>query len=311
MELKYIPNHRSYAMDLVDYAPKHGFMFVVEFEFNDAQSTQFNKVFTSLVQSTTLPNFKVDNEAVNMYGFRTHVAKTATWDPVKMTFLDDIKNHTFRAAVRLLNKMSPITNIVGSPELFEIQQNTELTGNVKQTKTVEDGTYSVNAYAGILGPSQVDLTSGAAGQYDVGILRSIRIWHVFNFGKAVNKYTLYNPKIVEIQFDELQMGVNVPEGHKVEMVFEYDTATFEPDISPTTANLPELVQGMTMQMVKRQSDVKGVNLSDQIQQNSAVNSFVGITPNVKSSIPNSLKIPIPPSIAVSDYVNSAIDGLFG
>lgn len=302
MEPLYKPNERSYAMDLVKYAPKHKFMFVVEFEFNESQNSQFNKVFTSLVRSCDRPSFKVDTEPVNLYGYLTEVVKTSTWQPIKMSFTDDVQNHSMRTLVRFINKMNPISNIAGSPELYEIMQLTDAQPKL-QNKKDGDGTYKAMAYAGMSGPPQTSYAAGAAGENDVGILRSIRIWHVFRFGEKINKYTLYNPRITEMNLDALSM--EEADGCKIDFTISYDAATFDLDLSPSDVNLPELVPGMTMQMVRRTSG--GTQSTATNVANAGGTAFTLIPGSAKT--PTVFNAPASSPYKAIPAVNTLTDGL--
>jgi hypothetical protein len=100
-----------YAMDLVAHAPKHKFMFVVSVIFEDGYTQGLSKVdFAFVVHDSTRPSVKFKTRDVNYYNYRTHTVTKTEFDPMKMTFYDDLTNNVTEFMTAYMNIMSPITN---------------------------------------------------------------------------------------------------------------------------------------------------------------------------------------------------------
>lgn len=110
-----------YAMLLAsDFAPKFKFMFVVEFEFSPDVVTALGPGFASnltkkaafLVKSASRPTYTVEYEDVNLYGYKTGVAKTTRYEPVTFAFYDDNKDHILNFFETITRMLIPQTTMV-------------------------------------------------------------------------------------------------------------------------------------------------------------------------------------------------------
>ncbi len=103
------------ATDLIAFAPKYKFLFVVQFEFDPAFGGVLSKNFgidpAFVVQTTTRPSVEFEYEDVNMYNFRTKVARKAMYQPITMKFYDDDGNNAFQLYTTYLKLLSPIANL--------------------------------------------------------------------------------------------------------------------------------------------------------------------------------------------------------
>lgn len=203
-----------YAMDLLAYAPKQNFMFMVEFifqpdykdlGFEHSDQTQTIK-FQYLCRSFQRPDVTVEYEDVNMYNFRTKVAKKLTYAPVMMKLYDDNKNSTMEFAEKYLKAMSPIANI--APDASGMME------------------YHGQNYGQGYKPRSGPTLPGGSGSYgglvnnNSTILRLINVYHVFAFGRKVNSYTLINPKIQRMVMSDFSMEEQEPASLELELSYD-------------------------------------------------------------------------------------------
>lgn len=212
-----------YAMDLLAYAPKHNFMFMVEFVFqpdyadlgfDNADKAQTIK-FQYLCRSFQRPDITIEYEDVNMYNFRTKVAKKVTYAPVMVKMYDDIKNSTMEFAEKYLKAMSPIANVAPeSSGLMEYHgQNYGKGYKPRSGPTLPGGTGSLG---GLINNNNT-------------ILRLVNVYHVFAFGKKVNSYTLINPKIQRMVMSDFSMEEQ--EAATLELELSYDSYYIQTNVT--------------------------------------------------------------------------------
>jgi hypothetical protein len=239
----------NYATDLIKYAPKYKFLFVVEFEFDP----EFQEVLKKgpgidpafVIKSTTRPTVDFEYEDINMYNFRTKVAKKTVYQPITMKFLDDDRNNAFQFYTTYLKLISPIANID-----VELQQQAPLNAYnlVGGGMGFESGNSPISAsWPNTLG----QLYAGSLGAYGStgirNILRRISIYHVYRAGTLMNQMHFYNPKITKMDLDDLDMASS--EGTEVSLTFSYDSVFIAPGIqvfnqdAPTRHNLHDLTTG--------------------------------------------------------------------
>lgn len=96
---------RLYRQDgLYKYSPKAGWMYYVTFQINPAIKDYLdpswymrcvtNNVIGQLVKSADLPKYSVTTETVNQYNRKTQVATKLEYQPISITFHDDMGNAT-------------------------------------------------------------------------------------------------------------------------------------------------------------------------------------------------------------------------
>jgi hypothetical protein len=219
----------NYATDLIKFAPKYKFLFVVQFEFDPA----FNDIIGKhggridpafVVKSTTRPNIDFEYEDVNMYNFRTKVAKKTTYQPITMKFLDDDRNNAFQFYTTYLKLLSPIANVDAELSKVDPLQAYDIAGG---GMGFENGGNPINAswrsegqfYAGSLGT--FGNSAATNGPETRNILRRISIFHVYRQGTLMNVMHFYNPKISKMELDDLDMASS--EGTEVSFTFNYDS----------------------------------------------------------------------------------------
>lgn len=222
----------NYATDLIKFAPKYKFLFVVEFQFDPVFQKIIGKQGGTIdpafvIKSTTRPAVDFEYEDVNMYNFRTKVARKTMYQPICMKFLDDDRNNALQFYNLYLKLISPIANL--NAEVVQMDPLTvyDLAGG---GMGFESSTAPIN---GSWAPPTVGHlyagSMGAFGNADTrNILRRISIYHVYRAGTLMNQMHFYNPKITKLELDDLDMASS--EGAEVSLTFSYDSVYIEPGV---------------------------------------------------------------------------------
>jgi hypothetical protein len=248
-----------YAIDLILRAPKYKFLFVVQVTFNEAYTGMGALDFAFVIKNTTRPNLKYQMSDINYYNFRTkHVTRTE-FDEMKMSFHEDTgtgKSGTTSAlsrsegeqgnnALRFYNTYMratvPITNYSEHIELsLAEQQGMDFAAMNSPVNT--DANTRAYKYAASSGP----LMSNRANSDPRNIIREVRLFHVYNYGKSMNVYKFFNPRITSLSLDDLDMS-NSTEGTEVSMAFNFDSVYIDTGVpmDSTKYNLAQLQGGAT------------------------------------------------------------------
>jgi hypothetical protein len=216
-----------YAVDLIERAPKYKFLFVVEFIYNPTyQNLMRDHAF--VVKQCDRPNVSFVYEDINLYNYRTKSIKHAEYQPINMRFYDDDKNTAMSFYEHYLKVMSPIANIPLTETVIDsLGTRGQDFVNGINNNTVENrvinpafpsGDFSNSAfvnthkYASSIGPLMNNTKD---------ILKAVNLYHIYDSGKRMNVYTFVNPKITELQLDELDMSIG-SEGNEVSLTMAYD-----------------------------------------------------------------------------------------
>lgn len=215
-----------YARELIRYAPKHKFMFVVDVEFSPPYKEwdPYGDGMAFVVKRSTRPQVEFEYEEVNMYNFWTKVPKRTMFQPVTVTFYDDNKNYAQLFHTAYLRAMSPITNLrfeqkVQGSGYYE--DNSMNFANELRGGTFADGDPATRGYSASL---------GALNDNAKTVLNEIRLFHLFDYGRLANIYHFYNPKINSFTPDDLNMA-ETGDGNEMEFNFSYDGLFVEPGYS--------------------------------------------------------------------------------
>ena len=141
--------------------------------------------------------------------------------------------------------MSPITNMgsddatgLVNPEQLGMDFTNMLksqttTAGTLQSQALIEGSLPSNNYTGSVGPLIGDASK---------ILKSVRIFHVYDGGRQMNVFQFLNPRITEMTLDDLDMSTS--EGNEVNIKFNYDSVYIHTGIpanqSPFTDNASAL-----------------------------------------------------------------------
>lgn len=192
-------------------APKVGFLFNVVFNFNPPGESilggAVNKSITSLCKTAELPKFNLEFETLNKYNKKEVVPKKLQYEPVTLTFHDDVKN-TIRDLWIVYNQ-------------YYIADS-KITKEAWATDDTYLNTWSFNRY-------------GLDQGLDVKEKKFLSTVDIYSMGNnRFTKYSLINPLIVSFDFDRYDYS----EGAKTmetQVRLEYESVLyFEGDTSNVT-----------------------------------------------------------------------------
>lgn len=201
------PRYTPYAMDLFRLAPKHKFLFVCEFIFNEGyqdigQGKTHKNEFALVIKDFESPKIKYEYEDnVNYYNFRTKIVKRITHDPLNIRFLDDRQNISMKFFHEYLKATHPVTSV--APESADFYEDNGMNWNSPMN----------SASSGVL---LDDLRT---------IIKEIKVYHLYDFGAYMNIYHFTNPKILDINLDSWTMQES--EGREISASFGYDATYIE------------------------------------------------------------------------------------
>lgn len=241
----------KYAADLIKYAPKHRFMFKVEFKFdpayvNELMTGRDNNAFTFLVKSIDRPKVEFVYEDVNYYNFRTKVLKEIRHEPLSMTFIDDIGNNVTSFFNAYRKSFSPISR-GNFPTGFSVKT-AQINGMNFSDPEMENQADS--ASRGVLKP----------GVYNP--LQSIIIRQIFAHGTRMCEYTFHNPRISRFDFDEVNHETG--EGNGLSVQFDYD-ALYVSNTLQTNGRTPGPEYAGTDILGNRPGTAKEISTADKVK----------------------------------------------
>lgn len=213
-----------YAVDLIARAPKYKFLFVVQFVPEAGYSPLGGQAYGPLdmafvVKRSTRPNLRYQSEDVNYYNFRTKVITRTEFEEMTMSFHDDTMNFGTQFYKSYMQAMTPITNLE------------TVDSNLMESSGMNFG--ATQTYNQIL--DQIPADVGAASHGTLAddakqIFKEIVLYHLFDNGNRMNVYRFFNPRINQLQLDDLDMSVGT-EGSEISMSFVYDSVFIDPDVS--------------------------------------------------------------------------------
>jgi hypothetical protein len=241
----------AYATDLTRWenTHKHKFLFVVEVVFDNKYSAIVDRTrFALLAQTASRPKVKFEHQEYNSYGVRKGVLTKTTFEPITLSFIDDNDNSVMQFFTNTTRLMSPVTNIDNSnaAEYNQYAFNKTGTGTLTdinvtssgiQIQENNQGTHRPNKYAQSAGyPGGSNTRSGPNSP--TSIFRSVKIHHVHLFGEGVNTFDFKNPRLLSMDFDDLDMAAsNDIALLKVQFGYDYLTS----NTSKMTAEISKLV----------------------------------------------------------------------
>ncbi len=207
-----------YAIDLIQYAPKYKFLFIVQI----TMATGYESLAHSgnhlafVVKNSTRPNVNIDHEEVNMYNFWTRVPKRTVYEPITMRFYDDNKNIGHLFYTSYLRSISPISKLGGMGKAGVLS--VEYLQSISMNKNDPTGAVQSAASLSIL---EGDITS---------MITEIKLFHIYDYGRSMNVYHFHHPKFLSMNLDELDVAENGG-GNEIELQFAYDALHITPDYS--------------------------------------------------------------------------------
>ena len=182
-------------------APKLKFIFTVEFGFrgiNPHKGTKDLQTIEYDLKSATRPNISVNQEDVNYYNYRTKVATRVSFGTVRLSMYEDSLNVANGLIWDYIKAISPITR---QPQL------------------------SISTEGESVSPDTAS-TIGPLTDTD-GPIAWMKVHHHYtqNGQNKVTTYTYGNPKIENVDIDELDMSSN--EASTVNITFTVDSVNVE------------------------------------------------------------------------------------
>ena len=210
-----------YAMDLIQQGVKFKFLFVVEFQFYTEYQDLLSVAPTFVVKTADRPSVTYEYEDINMYNFRTKVAKKSTFTPINMTFHDDEQNRSVAFYNAMQRLMTPITNHVNAA--------------VYEQSGMDFHDFSHDIAGKDAGTQGIDMMDHAASigaliGSNTSIIQSINLYHVYHGGSKVNEYRFMNPRVLNMSLD----GMDMSDGgtSELKMEFAYDNVEISNYVSP-------------------------------------------------------------------------------
>jgi len=222
VETQRFPKH--FASHLAEnHQPKFKFMFMVEFVFHPeyqhlmTSERGVKSGFEFVVKNSSRPNVSFEYEEINMYNYWTKIPKRTVYEPMTMRFYDDIQNNAGTFYTNYMRAMSPIANegMDGNAMLPQHYQERSLTANTISRTAVPNNT---------IGGASLGSLNGDASN----ILLEVKLYHLYDWGKLLNVYHMYNPKITNLNLDDVDMAESGA-GSELEIQFSYDGLYVEPN----------------------------------------------------------------------------------
>lgn len=225
-----------YARDLIAYAPKYKYLFIVEFLYTTPYQTAKTNNHAFVVKTSTRPHISFEYEDVNYYNYRTKVPKKTMYEPMSMRFYDDDLNQAMLFYAFYLNVHSPISNNAKGV------MDSSVVG-VYETAGMD---FENRASTGVIGGGSVETTFSSAsfgplsGNEKV-LLRAIKLYHIYRQGRLVNTYLFRNPQITSMELDDVDMSEGST-GCEVTFNFSYDSVLIISGSPITRGNKKELIE---------------------------------------------------------------------
>jgi hypothetical protein len=207
-------NTSPYAMDLINYAPKHRFLFKVIFDTYDNQT--FSNLFSNgrndfqyIIRHIDKPTISFEYEDVNYYNFRTKVLKFIRHDALSMTVIDDINNNFYDFFRGYIHAHSPISRTWNASESYAAMKRNGF------------------AFSGGSSNAPDSAIRGLLANNNVNILKSIRLFQYFAHGTKMNEFKFINPRIIDFNFEETNHEGN-DQGNHCTIRFDYDSLVMAP-----------------------------------------------------------------------------------
>ena len=189
-----ISSPEFFASIMNDYSPKLNFCYIVNIILYDEYQLDVPTNFAFLIKKFDKPKTSVEYDDVYMYNFKTQVPKRTNFSPVHFETHNDYKSESLNFIVSYLRRICPIFS----------QSNFKLFESNGMTFENSSGSYHLNT-----------------NNNNTNVIQQIDIYDVYNGNKTMDVYSLYNPKISDIGFNDWNMeDVNGTSTIIVELVYD-------------------------------------------------------------------------------------------
>lgn len=200
--------------------PKYKFQFIVDIILAPELQGSVDKPvhnFTFLATEVDRPTIKYAMDEVNSYNFRFQVPKKMSFDPVKMILIDDNANDAMQLVMSVIRSVSPILNS------FKTAADIEAGEGIRFTEQNAYLNKTNNGYLASVGPIQgADIWMGGGVSDTTSPISAIVVYQLYDKSGFVNVYEYVNPKIAEVQFDNLSMTDTANQVNQIQLSFVYD-----------------------------------------------------------------------------------------
>lgn len=218
----------AYALDLIARAPKHKFMFVVQFVPAAGYESIRDLDIAFMVHESTRPNIRYQMEDINFYNFRSKIITKTEFEPMTMKFYDDIRNDAGRFHAAVLKAQTPVANF---PTYNEFNTGFGAPEDKGTLYDLTSGAIDGVSFQGRRGTASFgplnDIPGSTTG--NITLFSEIILYHLFDAGRTLNVYRCYNPRITDLKLDDLSMAESAATG--VELSFAYDTVFIHTNVS--------------------------------------------------------------------------------
>ncbi|TFH11184.1 MAG: hypothetical protein E4H14_01130 [Candidatus Thorarchaeota archaeon] len=219
-----------YALDLIARAPKHKFMFIVQFvPKNGYESLQdLNAAF--MVFESSRPDIRYQMEDINYYNFRSKIITKTEFEPMNMKLYDDNLNAAGKFHAAILKALTPIANYPTPAEFSS-----------PEFEGMDFANTSAPPITGVTFPGRkYSASTNNLLNSNTTIFNEIILYHLFDAGRVLNVYRFYNPRISNLKLDDLTMTESAVTS--VDLTFAYDTVYIDTDVPFNGTNLGRSAQ---------------------------------------------------------------------
>lgn len=208
------------------HAPKTKFLFVVQFEFHPELISGSNNPYNLrtiaydaafLIKTASRPNYNIEYEDVNMYNYRTKIAKALKYENNTFVLYDDNRAHVhkfFTAITRILN---PISNMSRGQAIYNEGDQFDIINGTDASQSTPSDTTAITDYYNFRAGSVAALN---VQQMPFNIFKQINLYHVYDYGKKCTVYQYIDPQIARFQLSNMDMADSEPAD--ITMEFSYN-----------------------------------------------------------------------------------------
>lgn len=200
-------NTNQYAQDLINYQPKHRFLFKVLFEVDPSLSLielPNKNDFQYIIKEIDKPTLSFEYEEVNYYNFRTKVLKKINHEALSITVIDDISDAFYKFFMNYLNAYCPAARTWSSSNDVYAMQRGGFNFSDAQSQNPFDSAIRGELPNGIINP-----------------FKNIRVQQFASQGMILNEYNFVNPRILDFNFEQLSHEGG-DAGNHCTIRFDYD-----------------------------------------------------------------------------------------
>lgn len=216
--------------------PKFKFMFFVSMELNSDFIHAFGDKWPEgemwwFIKQSSRPSVTYDYEEVNMYNFHQKVLKRATFDTMSMQMYDDLYDASHSFWTTYLRIQSPVTGQVATFSVGDTTDFLEESGmnwydpklSTAQGSTLDQIRSNKGELARKTSVLRNSASTGAlpGGNQHKQIIKTIKVYHIIDWGRKYVVYNFINPRLTEIKLDELNWETSDP--NVIDISFDYDT----------------------------------------------------------------------------------------